>query len=72
LELASAAQCHRVWLITTNDNLKALRSDQWRGFRLAALHVGTVDHSRVLKPSIPVVGLDGIAIHDEIELFHQL
>ena len=51
---AAAAGCTRLWLITTNDNLEALRFYQRRGFRLAALHARAVDESRVaLKPDIP-------------------
>ena len=64
--------CRRVWLITTNDNLRALRFYQRRGLRLVAVHVGAVDRSRELKPEIPLVGADGIPIHDEIELAYEL
>lgn len=67
-QLAVTHQCHRVWLVTSNDNLRALRFYQRRGFRLVAVHVGGVDAARVHKASIPTVGLDGIPVHDEIEL----
>lgn len=67
-EMATAAGCRRLWLITTNDNLPALRFYQKRGFRLAALHPGAVDAARQIKPQIPLIGLDGIPIHDEIVL----
>lgn len=67
-DTARAAGCRRLWLITTNDNLPALRFYQKRGFRLVAVHVGAVDEARRLKPEIPAVGLDGIALHDELEL----
>jgi len=65
---ARDAGCRRVWLITTNDNLRALRFYQRRGFRLAALHRDALARSRDLKPSIPEVGLDGIPLRDELEL----
>jgi N-acetylglutamate synthase-like GNAT family acetyltransferase len=65
---ARQAGCRRLWLITTNDNTPALRWYQKRGFRLAALHRGAVDQSRRVKPEIPLTGLDGIPIHDELEL----
>jgi ribosomal protein S18 acetylase RimI-like enzyme len=65
---ARDAGCRRVWLITTNDNLRALRFYQRRGFRLAALHRDALDRSRELKPSIPEIGLDGIPLRDELEL----
>jgi len=65
---ARDAGCRRVWLITTNDNLRALRFYQRRGFRLAALHRDALARSRDLKPSIPEIGLDGIPLRDELEL----
>lgn len=65
---AKTAGCSRLWLITTNDNLHALRFYQRRGFLLVALHVNAVEESRRIKPEIPVIGMDGIPIRDEIEL----
>jgi GNAT superfamily N-acetyltransferase len=64
--------CTRLWLITTNDNLRALRFYQRRGFRLAALHRDALETSRRLKPSIPETGLDGIPLRDELELERPL
>jgi GNAT superfamily N-acetyltransferase len=61
-------KCKRLYLITTNDNLRALGFYQKRGFRLARLYIAAVDESRKLKPSIPLIGLNDIPIHDEIEL----
>jgi ribosomal protein S18 acetylase RimI-like enzyme len=60
--------CRRLWLITTNDNLAALRFYQRQGMRIVAVHVGAIEASRRLKPSIPPAGHDGIPIRDEIEL----
>jgi GNAT superfamily N-acetyltransferase len=65
---ARAAGRTRVWLVTTNDNLDALRFYQRRGFVLAALHRDAVAASRRRKPSIPEVGAHGIPIRDELEL----
>ena len=65
---ARSLRCARVWLITTNDNVDALRFYQRRGFRLVAVHAGEIEKSRRLKPSIPEVGFHGIPIRDEIEL----
>jgi GNAT superfamily N-acetyltransferase len=63
----------RIWLVTTNDNLEALRFYQRRGFRLCALRTGAVDESRRrLKPQISAVGELGIPIRDEIELELEL
>jgi N-acetylglutamate synthase-like GNAT family acetyltransferase len=60
--------CKRLFLITTNDNMHALRFYQKRGFRLVALYRGAVNESRKIKPSIPLTGFDGIPLRDEIEL----
>ncbi len=66
--LASAKKCRRLWLITTNDNLSALRFYQRYGFRLVAIHRDAISESRKLKPQIPELGYDGIPIRDEVEL----
>ena len=60
--------CIRIKLTTTNDNMHALRFYQKKGFCLHALHRGAVDAARKNKPEIPLVGINGIPIHDEIEL----
>lgn len=60
--------CSRLWLITSNDNLDAVRFYQRRGMRLVAVHRGAIDAARARKPSIPLVGEHGIPIHDELEL----
>jgi HAD superfamily hydrolase (TIGR01509 family) len=65
---AVTAGCRRLWLITTNDNLDALRFYQRRDFKLAALRRDSLQLSRRLKPSIPLVGNYGICLRDEIEL----
>ena len=65
----AAAGCTRLWVVTTNDNLDALRFYQRRGFRLAEVRPGAVDRAReTLKPSIGRLGAYGIPIRDEIEL----
>ncbi len=71
-EAARRAGCRRVWLVTTNDNLPALRFYQRRGFVLTALHRDAVAKSRDLKPEIPRFGNDGIPIRDELELERAL
>lgn len=57
----------RVWLITTNDNIHAIRWYQKRGFRIAAVYPNALAASRQLKPEIPLIGNDGIPLRDEIE-----
>lgn len=68
MDAARAAGCPRLRLVTTNDNLHALRFYQRRGFRLIALRPDAVTRSRRLKPEIPLLGHDGIPLRDEIEL----
>ncbi len=67
-DTAMKSGCRRLWLITTNDNLNALRFYQKRGFVLFALHRNALELSRTLKPGIPLIGNDGIPLRDEIEL----
>lgn len=69
---ARQANCRRLWLITTNDNLHARRFYQQRGFRLVAVHRGAVNAARALKPQIPLISFDGIPIEDELELERKL
>ncbi|UCC44045.1 MAG: GNAT family N-acetyltransferase [Candidatus Zixiibacteriota bacterium] len=67
IEVARSQGIRRVWLITTNDNLDAIRFYQRRGFTIAAVHVNAIEHSRKLKPSIPAIGLQSIPLRDEVE-----
>jgi len=69
---ARRAGGRRLWLITTNDNLDALRFYQRRGFTLAAIHVNAMTDARKLKPAIAMIGTYGIPIRDEIELERML
>ena len=66
-EEAARQSCRRLWLVTTNDNLDAIRFYQRRGMRLVAVHPGAVDDAREMKPSIPETGNYGIPLHDELE-----
>ncbi len=61
-----AAAGRRLWLVTTNDNLDAIRFYQRRGFVLTAVYANAIEDSRKLKPQIPRVGNYGIPIRDEI------
>jgi GNAT superfamily N-acetyltransferase len=55
--------CTRLRLVTTNDNVGALRFYQRSGFRLAELHPGAVDDSRArLEREIPLLGEHGIPL----------
>lgn len=67
VECARSAGCRRVFLTTTNDNLRAIGFYQRRGWRMVAVHRGAMDRARAIKPSIPVLGMNNIPLHDEIE-----
>jgi ribosomal protein S18 acetylase RimI-like enzyme len=68
-DAATAAGCSRLWLITTNDNLRALRLYQRWGLEPVALHRDAVRRARqTLKPGIAERGENGIPIAHEIEL----
>lgn len=69
---ARQAGCTRLWLITSNDNLDAVKFYQRRGYRLVAVHLGAIDEARKIKPTIPVTGFFDIPIHDEWELSKPL
>ena len=65
---AREAGIERLWLVTTNDNLAALKFWQRRGYELVTVHRNAIADARRIKPQIPITGLNGITIRDEIEL----
>lgn len=69
---ATQAGCRRVWLVTTNDNLPALEFFQKRGYHLAAVYPGALEHTRRLKPQLPAHGWRGIPLRDELELERKI
>lgn len=69
---AREQNCRRVWLITTNDNIRAIRFYQKRGFQLIAVYPDEVTRSRKIKPEIPLLGDDGIPLRDELEFEYRL
>jgi ribosomal protein S18 acetylase RimI-like enzyme len=71
-DVASSRGVGRVWLITTNDNVDALRFYQRSEFSLVAVHVNAIDEWRRLKPTIRRIGLHGIPLRDELELERRL
>jgi 2-oxo-4-hydroxy-4-carboxy--5-ureidoimidazoline (OHCU) decarboxylase/GNAT superfamily N-acetyltransferase len=67
--VAAASGHHRLWLVTTNDNLEALHFYLRRGMRVTAVHEGAVERDRELKPEIPAFnGDNGLPLRDLIEL----
>ena len=67
-KVADSKSTKRIWLITTNDNYPAVSFYQRRGFRVKTIHKNAIEQSRKLKPEIPVTGIGGVPIRDEIEM----
>lgn len=67
IETAKSRRCTRVWLITTNDNIHAIRFYQRFGFELKGVYLNALEESRKLKPSIPLLGNEGIPLKHEFE-----
>ncbi|MFY0518588.1 GNAT family N-acetyltransferase [Lysinibacillus sp. UGB7] len=65
---AAQNDCIMMTLITTNDNLPALRFYQKRGYHLVEILQNAVELARANKPEIPLIGDQGIPIRDEIVL----
>ena len=59
-------------VITTNDNINAIRFYQKRGFDMVKLYHNALDASRRLKPQIPLIGENGIPLRHEIEFEYIL
>lgn len=70
LRVAVASHAARLWLVTTNDNLRAIRWYLRRGMRVARVLPGGVDADRAsVKPEIPPTNPDnGLPIRDYVEL----
>src|SRR5207249_1987122 len=65
---ARHAKARRLWLVTTNDNLSAIRFYLRRGMHVARVHEGAVDRDRQLKPEMARVnGENGIPMRDLVE-----
>ena len=67
IAIAKEAECKKIVLITTNDNINAIRFYQKRGFDMAHLYRNALDVSRKLKPEIPLVGENDIPLRHELE-----
>lgn len=68
IDIAKEHLCERIFLMTHNDNLDALRFYQRRGFSLCSIRFNSMDAARKNKPSIPLIGDYAIPIRDEIDL----
>ncbi|MBD5449055.1 MAG: GNAT family N-acetyltransferase [Lachnospiraceae bacterium] len=64
---AKERKLQKIVLITTNDNINAIRFYQKRGFDMAHLFRNALDISRKIKPEIPLIGENSIPLRHEIE-----
>lgn len=71
IRIAKEQKCGKIEVITTNDNIHALRFYQKRGFDMAGFYYNSLEVSRRLKPEIPLIGENGIPLKHEI-LFEML
>ena len=71
-ETAKIKKCKRIWIITSNDNIDAIKFYQRRGFNISNIYINAMEESRRLKPEIPFMGNYGIPIRDEIEFEIQI
>lgn len=65
--IAKEKDCNKILVVTTNDNLNAIRFYQKRGFDMTKLYHNALDISRRMKPEIPFIGDNGIPLRHEIE-----
>ncbi|MDD5936453.1 MAG: GNAT family N-acetyltransferase [Clostridiales bacterium] len=72
IEISKKSGCKKIVLITTNDNINAIRFYQKRGFDMIRLYHNALDLSRKLKPEIPLIGENDIPLRHEIEFELQI
>lgn len=72
IEKAKQDKIKVIKLITTNDNINAIKFYQKIGFDLFRIYRNAVEAARKLKPSIPEAGYYGIPIKHEIEFQMKL
>lgn len=67
IDIAREHGCKKIVLITTNDNINAIRFYQKRGLDMVQIYHNALDISRKLKPEIPLIGDNNIPLKHEIE-----
>ncbi len=70
-DFAKQNSIKRLWLITTNDNLNALRFYQKRNWSITAIHKDAVTKAREIKTTISIFGYNDIPLRHEIELEYE-
>lgn len=67
LSFARSRLCQRFWLVTTNNNTRAIGFYRHIGWHQCAVHLDAVTTARSIKPEIPLTDDEGVAIRDEVE-----
>lgn len=70
--IAKERKNEKIFFITTNDNLSAIKFYQKNNFRLVNIYPDAIAEARKIKPQIPEIGQDGIPMRDAIELEMKL
>lgn len=60
-------KCKKILLITTNDNINAIKFYQKKGFNIKKVNINAIKRSRKIKPGIPEKGFYNIPILHEVE-----
>jgi GNAT superfamily N-acetyltransferase len=67
LDQGRQSGARRIWLVTTNDNRRAIEFYGRWGMTLVRVISNGVSASRRVKPEIPMVGQNGVPVRDELE-----
>jgi GNAT superfamily N-acetyltransferase len=67
-----ASGVSRLTLVTTNDNVGAIRLYLGQGWRVVRLDLDGMDRVRELKPAVQLIGANGIPLRDMWELEKRL
>lgn len=57
----------RAWLVTSNDNVGAIRLYLLLGWRLVRVSLDAMEETRRLKPDVPEHGMNDLPMRDEFE-----
>jgi ribosomal protein S18 acetylase RimI-like enzyme len=71
IEFSKQNAVTRLWLITTNDNLNALKFYQKRNWTMTTINKDAVTEARKIKQTIPLIGFNGIPLRHEIEMEYE-
>ena len=69
---AQKVGCKKIVLVTTNDNIYAMKFYQKRGFDMAHFFRNSMEAARKRKPEIPFIGENSIPLRHEIEFEWRL